>query len=289
MSAAPNLSSTTALEALLLKVDELAVLPHVVFRVLEISGSGDFPGQELERAVIVDPGFSGRILTLANSAYYGLPRKVASIREAIAFLGFKAIRQMAMTVGVFDLFVGKNDSDSLRRRSWWRHSIDTAVCCKLLAQPSTGLSPEDAYTAGLLHWLGKCVLDRHGEAKYNLVEQLLERGAEIRQAEQAVFGCDHVAVGAGVASKWGFPENLVDAMDYLSVPCEGDPYSNLKAVVVISDLIAQYAVEGSAEDGTVQRTLPEWALKALGKPVEATDEIIESGIEAISLAGSLQL
>jgi HD-like signal output (HDOD) protein len=289
MSAAPNIQSNAALDALLSKVDELAVLPHVVFQVLEISGSGDYPGQELERAVIVDPGFSGRILTLANSAYYGLPRKVASIREAISFLGFKAIRQMAMTVGVFDLFVGKNDADSLRRRAWWRHSIDSAVCCKLLARPGAGMSPEDAYTAGLLHWIGKCVLDRHGEAKYGLVEQLLERGADARQAEQAVFGCDHEAVGAGVAGKWGFPENLVGAMEYLTVPEPGYAHAALRGAVVISDLIAQYAVEGGPEDGSVERTLPAWALGAIGRPVESTMEIIESGIEAISLAGSLQL
>ena len=287
MSAAPNLTNG-ALEALIAEVDQLAVLPHVVFRVLEISGSGDFPGQEMERAFIVDPGFSGRLLTLANSAYYGLPRKVGSIREAISFLGFKAIRQMAMTVGVFDLFLGKNDAESLRRRAWWRHSIDSAVCCKLLARPPAGVSPEDAYTSGLLHWLGKTVLDRFGEGDYHRVDQLMERGVGAIQAEQAVFGCDHVSVGVAATTKWGFPENLVGAMDYLSAPEPGHPYAALRSLVAISDLIAQYAVGGFAEDEDVQRTLPDWALAALGHSADNTSEIIDSGVEAIGQAGKMQ-
>lgn len=288
MSAASNITANDALDTLIAKVNELAVLPHVVFKVLEISGSGDFPAQEMERAIIVDPGFSGRLLALANSAYYGLPRKVGSIREAISFLGFKAIRQMAMTVGVFDLFVGKNDTESLRRRAWWRHSIDTAVCCKHFATSASGITPEDGYTSGLLHWIGKTMLDRFGHGEYVHVDQLVERGVPTCQAERAVFGCDHIEVGVAAATKWGFPEDLVGALDYLSIPDAAHPHLALRALVTISDLIAQYAVEGLGEGENVERTLPSWALLALDLSAESTAEIIEAGVEAIGQAGNMQ-
>src|SRR5579859_3602694 len=121
------------LARILARTNEMAVLPHVVHRVLEITASEDAMSHELERAISIDPGFTSRLLVLANSAAFGLPRRVTSIREGILFLGFRTIRSAALTVGLFDLFVGKTDRDSLRRREWWRHSVDTAVCARYLA------------------------------------------------------------------------------------------------------------------------------------------------------------
>ena len=131
---APFLSEPNrSIDKLIQRIDEIAVLPHVVYKVLEQSASTDTAASELERTIVVDPGFSTRLLTLANSAFYGLPKKVTSIRDAVTFLGYKQIRQLAMTVGFFDMFVGKNDRESLRRRAGLRLSIDTVICCRLLA------------------------------------------------------------------------------------------------------------------------------------------------------------
>src|SRR5688572_28471606 len=166
MSAVPASNESPALDKLLARINEMPVLPHVVFKVMEITGGSEFPAVELENAIVADPGFSSKLITLANSAYYGLPRKVTSVKEAIGFLGFKAIRQLAMTVGVFDMFIGKNDKESLRRRSWWRHSVDTAVCARYLATRTRALPADEAYSAGLFHIMGKNLLDRFGEASY---------------------------------------------------------------------------------------------------------------------------
>jgi HD-like signal output (HDOD) protein len=289
MPASSEPANAQALQTLIGKVNELAVLPHVVFKVLELSGSGDFPAQEMERAIIVDPGFTSRLLTLANSAFYGLPRKVGSIREAITFLGFKAIRQMAMTVGVFDLFVGKNDADSLRRRAWWRHSVDSAVCSKHLAQGRSDVSMEDAYTSGLIHWIGKTLLDRFGAGEYRLVEQLTEKGVPILQAEQAVFGCDHVVVSVAAATKWGFPDNLVGALDYVTEPGPDDVSPQLRSVVAIADIISQFAMEGLVEIDSVEKTLPQWAMDALNLPAEDKLDIIVGAGQAIAQAAQLKI
>src|SRR5688500_10564950 len=105
MSVAHVLNEEPSFDKLLARINEMPVLPHVVFKVMEISCGAEFPPAELERTIVVDPGFSSRLITLANSAYYGLPRKITSVKEATSFLGFKAIRQLAMTVGVFDMFI----------------------------------------------------------------------------------------------------------------------------------------------------------------------------------------
>jgi HD-like signal output (HDOD) protein len=283
MSAIPIQDQAKQVDALVSKVNELAVLPHVVYKVLEISGSTDSPASEIEKAIVVDPGFCAKLLTHANSAYYGLPRQVTSIREAIVFLGFKAVRQMAMTVACFDLFVGKNDKESLRRRAWWRHSIDTAVCCKWLAQRTKRVTPEEAYTCGLLHIIGKTLLDRYAPGAYERVESLIASGTQDYLAEQMVYGCDHVRVGMGAVTKWGLPPNLVEALNYIDPREPADEYAPYSAIVALSTVIARIAITGNHEQ------LPEWACTALQFSPQEHDELIESGIDTIAAAATIQM
>lgn len=289
MSAAPIQPEFLELEGLLSKVRELAVLPHVVYKVLEISGASDTSTAEIERAIVVDPGFSSKLLTVANSAYYALPRKVTSIKEAILFLGFKSVRQIAMTVGIYDMFIGKTDRESLRRRAWWRHSVDTAVCCKWLAKKSGKLAPEDAYTSGLLHLIGKTLLDRFGGRDYEAVEILVQNGFPGVHAEQKVYGYDHIVVATAAARKWGFPGQLIAGLQHLEPPAPEDPDAPIRACVAISTKIAQWAVDGAVEDdGAEEQTLPAWALSILGIEAGKHDDTVHGGAAAISEASTVQ-
>src|SRR5579862_7208791 len=223
MSAQSIYSMNDPLAELLEKVDGLAVLPHVVFKVLEVSSNEDAAPLELERAIIVDPGFSSKVLTLANSAFFGLPRRVTSIREAILFLGFRSVRNLAMTVGTYDMFVGKSDRESLRRRDWWRHSVDTAICCKWLCFYTRKGQSDDSYTCGLLHLLGKTLLDRFGHGDYDRVEMMIKSGTPELDAESRVYGCNHIDVSVSAAQRWGFPQALVSGLSYLTQPDMDDP------------------------------------------------------------------
>lgn len=290
MSAAPIYDQNPRVTVIMGRVNELAVLPHVVYKVLELSGAADSTTAEMERAIVVDPGFSSRLLTMANSAYYGLPKKVTSIKEALMFLGFKAVRQLAMTVGVYDMFVGKTDRDSLRRRAWWRHSVDTAVCAKWLAQEFRSLPPDDAYTCGLLHYIGKSLLDRFGGDDYGKIEMLMQQGGAERDCEIALYGCSHIEVAQVAARKWGFPEQLVAGLDYVSLPMEEDPHLAHRACVALCTSIASFALGGEALQGSEDPYhLPDWAMNALGIPEERSAECLNGGMRAIAAAAQLQL
>lgn len=276
--------------AIMSRVSELAVLPHVVYKVVELSGSEESTTTDMERAIVVDPGFSSRILTMANSAYYGLPRKVTSIKEALLYLGFKAVRQLAMTVGVYDMFVGKTDKDSLRRRAWWRHSVDSAICARWLATGLKCAPPEDAYTCGLLHYIGKTLLDRFGGDDYAKIEFLMQNGGLDRDCERVLYGCDHVEVGQRAARHWGFPEELVQSLDYVSAPISDEPFLKHRAVVALATQIATFALEGNpVEESERGRVFPTWATNALHIAPEMDFEVVDGGMRAISEAAHLQL
>ena len=285
MSALPIESLNDPLTQLIDKVDGLAVLPHVVFKVLEVSASEDAPPMELERAIIVDPGFSSKVLTLANSAFFGLPRRVTSIREAIMFLGFRSVRNLAMTVGTYDMFVGKTDRESLRRKAWWKQSVDTAVCSKWLAFSTRKAQPDDSYTCGLLHLIGKTLLDRFGHGDYERVAMMMGAGVPELDSESRVFGCNHVDVALSASEHWGFPTTLVSGLAYLTPPDLDDPSATQRACTAIGHAIAsiarnrsEYPNEDRAEE------LPGWALGVLGIETEKVQMLIEQGIGAIGAA-----
>lgn len=270
-----------AVTALLDKANELAVLPHVVYRVLELSSSSDTSAIEIERAILVDPGFSSKVLVLANSAAFGLPKRVNSIREAVTFLGFKNVRNLAMTVGTYNLFVGKSDKESLRRREWWRHSVDTAIFCKWFASKTRAIPFDEAYTCGLLHWIGKTLLDRFGEGSYeDVVVQKETFGCTDLDAELAVFGCDHTQVTTAATAKWGLGPNLVSAMNYVEVPDPADPSAKYRAICALGTQLITEMTTGSHGDIPV----PDWILPVLGLQNQDLTWIHEDGMKTVSEA-----
>jgi putative nucleotidyltransferase with HDIG domain len=250
--------------AILQKVKELAVLPQVVYQVMELTNNPNATARDLERVISIDQGMSARVLNTVNSAYYGLPRKIASIKDAVVLLGFKTIRNLAMTASVFDLFVGKTDRQNLRRGKWWRHAIDTALCCRLIASQLPNLSPDEAYTAGLLHDIGKPLLDRYGDAPYEQVEELMAQGMPEIEAEREVYGCDHAELGREMSLHWGFPEKLAEAIGAHHAQCATaliEP--QLTALTALGNSIAHWLRLPEHEEDDFLFSIPNWIYETL--------------------------
>ncbi|HWP31251.1 MAG TPA: HDOD domain-containing protein [Fimbriimonadales bacterium] len=272
----------SAIEAILEEARELAALPQVVYKVIQLTGSNNSSAQEIERVISIDPGFSSKVLILANSAFYALPRKLTSIREATTFLGFRTIRQLALTVGAFDLFLGKADIGSLRRRDWWRHSVDSAVCCKVIAEKLGGMQPEDAYTCGLLHDIGKPLLDRSKRASYSDVEQLVQGGASILDAEKSVYGCNHTEIGAAAAKLWNLPRMVIEVIEHHHAPngfslrnkCQ---FLNSVAITAFGSEIAHALGKGNLEI-----CLEEWVSKTLSLSEDSKEQLFQHCKDAVA-------
>ena len=114
-----------SLEDILSGDNDLAALPQVVMRVIDLTADPKATPADLERVIGSDQALAARLLTLANSSYYGLPRRISSLREAVVFLGFKTLRNMAMTITTFNLFLGRSrhgfPSPPVRLASFGRH------------------------------------------------------------------------------------------------------------------------------------------------------------------------
>lgn len=255
---------TTQAQSIVHKVTELAVLPQVVHQIINLTNNPNANARDLERLIGLDQGMSMRVLNTVNSAYYGMPRKIASIKDAVVLLGFKSVRHIAMTVSVFDLFVGKTDRQNLRRGKWWRHAIDTALCCRLIASQTHDLSPDEGYTLGLLHDIGKPLLDRYGEQPYECVENLVAQGLSELEAEQSVYGTDHAEVGEAVCLHWGFPEKLAYAVgEHHAEQPEGLMDARMTALVALGNAFAHWLRSPDIPESEFLFQIPEWILQTL--------------------------
>lgn len=288
MAAIPNNDSARAVDSILRGVGDLAALPQVVYKIVELTGSTMTAAQEIERTISVDPGFSSKILMLANSAYYALPRKLTSISEAVTMLGFKTVRQLAMTIGVFEVFIGKNDANSLRRRMWWRHSVDTALCAQTVAKMTGAVPHDEAYTCGLLHDIGKPLLDRYAEPPYEEVTVLVEAGMDATRAETRVYGCDHAALGGAAAEHWGFPETLSQSIRDHHVPEPDRPTARL-ATTVVANQLAKLIVDGAPveEETELVQRFPAWALSTLHFDELKLNNALRASREAVATKAAM--
>ncbi len=231
------------LEQIMADAGELAALPQVVLRVIELSSDPGASASDLERVIATDPVLAAKILTLANSAYFGMPRRLSSLREAVVFLGFKSVRTLAMAITTFAMFMGKSDTDALARRAVWRHSLDTAQCARtltVLLPPSVQetFGSEEAFTAGLLHDIGKMALDHTRHDLYRTLEKQAEQeGVRYFEVEARALPLGHGMIGAALAQKWNLPPPLCEAIAFHHTPRAAQINPRLTATVSLANEI----------------------------------------------------
>jgi putative nucleotidyltransferase with HDIG domain len=194
----------TSVDNVIKRVRDLPSLPAVVVELMASVEQEDIDTHALASKITLDQGLAAKTLRLANSSFYGMPTKVTTIHQAISVLGFHSIRTLVTACSVTASFAPGKDA-GFDLEAFWRHSIGTAVCARVLA-PYFKLNPDTAFTAGLLHDLGTLVLATGYPEEYRQVgAHRQQHDCQAAEAEQAVFGIDHAAVGSALAAHWKFP------------------------------------------------------------------------------------
>jgi putative nucleotidyltransferase with HDIG domain len=217
-------------------VHRLPSLPAVVQELLIALDKDDVNVEELLHGVEQDQTLSARVLRVANSPFYGMTKSVASIQDAIVILGLKAVKSLVVTAAIIDTL-------KLPPMAWfdqatfWRHSLATAVCARHLAGLA-GFNPDIAYTAGLLHDIGRLLLIVCYPEPYRLaVARKTELDCMLVDAEREVLGLSHMEAGEALASHWRFAPVIRDAVSYHHSPPQVDN-ATLTDVIHCADLLA---------------------------------------------------
>jgi len=284
-------SMLDSLEQILAESGDPLPLPQVVFRIGQLTANPKATAVDLERLIGIDPALAARVLALANSNYYSLAGQISSLHEAVVFLGIKTLRDMAVAITGFNQFLGRGDAPALARRSLWRHSVDTAQCARIVigALPAAAretVGVDQAYTAGLLHDIGKVVMSAYLKAEF---AQVLTRVAKGRltfsDAEREVLGFDDAEVGARLLERWNLPSTLVTAVRYHHAPSQA-PESPLAALVHVADTICLTLGIGLGVDGMAY-TLDPNALAMLHLTEDDFEQVASQTCDTLSEAGSI--
>jgi len=196
-------------QEIIAKVGDLPSLPAVAARINAEMENENLSAKLLGAIIAEDPSLATRILRLANSAFYGMPRQIASIDRAVMVLGFDTVKNLALSISIFSFFQ-KGISPAINVIGLWNHSLGVAVSAKILVSRINAKLAEQAFLFGIVHDVGKIALISQclGDME-QVYRHISQDGLSQEAAEMKVFGFPHQKIGALLIKEWKFPEMFV--------------------------------------------------------------------------------
>ncbi|HEY8489758.1 MAG TPA: HDOD domain-containing protein [Dehalococcoidia bacterium] len=196
------------LPELMHRVHDVAPMPQILEQVMTLLQDERASAADLAKVIALDQGLTVRVLRLANSAHYARPRRVATAKDAVVTIGFNEVRDLVLARGLWEAF-SRGVQGPLRQELFWSHAVTCGVVAQLMAKETGLAAPEEAFTGGLLHDIGKLVLNRELPQQFSeAVQMTLNRGIPLVEAEFRVFGFTHADVGWEMSRRWSFPLSL---------------------------------------------------------------------------------
>ena len=231
-----------ALKAKILRsLVNLPPMPHIILKAREIISDPESSLKDLAKVIETDPALVAKVLTLANSAYYGVSGMISSIPHASVLLGQRTLGQMITISASSALLSKKLRGYETEPDEMWKHSLACAFAAKRIAAPGNEEMVEDAFTAGLLHDAGKIILDPY---VFNNKKEFKQFDSQKRlplfETERAVIGFDHAEIMSRACRLWRFPEVQVSAIRYHHQP-ECSEENKLACMIHLADVLAKLA------------------------------------------------
>ncbi len=267
-----------------LKVNKLPTLPHVLTEILDACLSPTLNFRQLSDIICHDSVMASKVVAVANSASYFRRNKVNSVDRAILLIGTERIRTIAMTVAIQQFFSEFNNNQTDYLKSFWRHSLATALTARAIATLTSFDKADYAYLVGLLHNIGELVLKTNFPTELSELNESGRSGEKWLEIEKETFGINHPEVGARLLEKWGLGEYAAAAVRYHHAPVNLvlDAHHLVKIIHLASHL--------SADSSVIDDASLDSAGQLFGLTPALTQEIQEQiALEVTEVAQSLQL
>jgi HD-like signal output (HDOD) protein len=225
---------------------EISSLPMIFHRVNEAVNNPKASMADIAKVIGDDPGLTVRLLRLVNSAFYGFPSKIDTIRQALVVIGTRQLCDLALGTSIMTLFNGIPE-DLVNMESFWRHSITCGMASKTLAVYRRETNIERFFVVGMVHDIGRLVIYKKiSEQGRQVLLRCKSSGALLFLGEQEVMGFDHATLGGMLLQSWNLPPGIVEAVAFHHQPCDARHYPIESAVVHIADIIANAMQSGSS-------------------------------------------
>jgi putative nucleotidyltransferase with HDIG domain len=222
---------------------QLPALPQVAEEVMEMVENPKSSASQIGRVISTDQGLTSKVLKIANSAFYGFPKKISTVDFAIIVLGFDALREIVISISLISALQKKRDP-SFSSQGFWDHAIFSGVIARRLARDLGYRVSGEVFVGALLHDMGISVLHEHFHEQYKRIIDIVQ-DSELSwvEAEESVLGVSHAAIGGWLAERWNFPPALVEAVAMHHAPLAAKQNPDLVGIIHCADVFAHRLTE----------------------------------------------
>lgn len=270
--------SEEKIQKILAKAEDMPVLPHIAMEILNLIDDENSVPADFQNIIESDQVMTLKILKLANSAYYGYPREIISVKEAIVILGLDTLKSLVLSLLTRQMLSKNLDTYGLEKGQLWEHSLAVAMIARSIARKMKLANLERYFVAGLLHDIGKLLLDFYLlENIDKLKEQIQVGGLDITQAEENLLGFDHAFIGSKLIEHWNLPSFLVNIIRYHHSHEEAPVNMMRDAYIIdISDRLAYKIAPGTGGDFSINKQVSPNEYGKLGITSGHVEGILES-------------
>jgi HD-like signal output (HDOD) protein len=263
------------IEPLFARITEISTLPQVALRTLQLADDPESTAADMANVIQSDPAFAARVLRVVNSSSFGIRGGVASLNQAVVLLGFREMRNLALTTHVASLFRKTTGHGHYRRRHLWLHMVSVAVVARHIATTCRTVPAEEVYLAGLLHDVGTILLDQALHRPFCQVLDALEPNDVVTDVENSILGFDHTALGRHALTAWGLPGEICDAAAYHHRPlaCPSDDRALLYTVALANSMCHRMGIHSLGV--ATKQDLPREVFETLGLKKSHVSQMVE--------------
>jgi putative nucleotidyltransferase with HDIG domain len=268
--------------------DKLPTLPSTVVDVLRLLADEASNNEQVTQYMLRDQALVGKLLKIANSAYYGVSRRVSTVQQALLVLGRNAVRSLVIAAGAQEFLTRPQPGYGLQKGALWQHSWAAGQVASRISTVVDYRPVEEAFVAGLLHDIGKVVLNSYlAEYSEELAARLAEpEGVLLTELEHDLVQIDHPTLGGIVAEHWQLPGKLVHAIRFHHSPSDAGDEWQLAAVVHAANLLTVSLGVGLGIDG-LHYQVDHAALDRLGLDAPALENLLGELVEDLAVAPAL--
>lgn len=263
------------------RIQGLPTLPSMLHNINQMILNPRTSAKEVAQMISSDPSLTSKVLRVVNSSFYGFPNRITTITHAIVILGFNTIKSIVLSSTIFDVFRRTpRPGEAFDRAEFWKHSIGCGAAAKVLGRRLQYPALEELFIAGLLHDVGKIVLDQFLPDMFDEVLRLVrQQNLLIAEAEAQVLGATHADVGAWLFERWNLSRGLVETTRCHHNPPLASENPRFAEIIHVADILVRALRFGNGGDARIPR-IHESAWKSLGLRVEDLDDLLaETGAE----------
>jgi putative nucleotidyltransferase with HDIG domain len=280
-----NEESKKRYQRIIQDLGQIPTMPTIAAKVMQIVNDPHSSAEDVAKFISRDVALTSKVLRLANSAFYGIPRTISSVNSAIVILGFNTIRSLVLSASVLKVFPQKPGlAASFDRKAFWKHSFMVGIASRMVAQiyrKKKLVDMETAFSAGLLHDIGKIILEQFSNEDYvPVLKAAREQGLPLVVVEKSMLGMSHADVSGMLVDKWQMPNELKGPIVNHHSPMEDKASQDMACIVHYANHLCHVKGSGCMDNETYAPLIKDVeAVLGLGITEESLLEELEKHIQ----------